>query len=338
MYSNKEKIESIYNIPNYLKEDTLLPIYFLYGEDDFTITQTIKNISKVIDPLITVDFDRESVNIGKESTIAQVIDLASSFPFGEGKKFIIAKGFENCGDKKGFAPYVQNPADFTILVIAQNTKKVNIKNEPYKSLYKSGYLFEASELKGVALQQWLIKQAKEDGLELSNESAQILIEMVGQNKALLEMQLRKFKDYLNEDQKLTPDVIESLASKTKEYTIFNLQDALGKGDKAKSLEIGYNLLDGSFDLIFIIAMLTKFCTTLTQIIELRNKKLPDKEAARETNTSFYYYINCKKASYLLNEKRLMKASKALLEADIRLKTTSVDDKNNFTILLSDILN
>ncbi|MEN8193068.1 MAG: DNA polymerase III subunit delta [Bacteroidota bacterium] len=338
MYSNKEKIESIYNVPNYLKEDTLLPIYFLYGEDDFTITQTIKNISKVIDPLITVDFDRESVNIGKESTIAQVIDLASSFPFGEGKKFIIAKGFENCGDKKGFAPYVQNPADFTILVIAQNTKKVNIKNEPYKSLYKSGYLFEASELKGVALQQWLIKQAKEDGLELSNESAQILIEMVGQNKALLEMQLRKFKDYLNEDQKLTPDVIESLASKTKEYTIFNLQDALGKGDKAKSLEIGYNLLDGSFDLIFIIAMLTKFCTTLTQIIELRNKKLPDKEAARETNTSFYYYINCKKASYLLNEKRLMKASKALLEADIRLKTTSVDDKNNFTILLSDILN
>ena len=132
MYKSKDNIESIYNIPHYLKEDKLLPIYFLYGEDGYTINKTIKDISKKVDPLVSVDFDRETVTLGKESSISQVIDLASAFPFGEGKKFIIAKGLENCGDKKYFAAYVQNPPDFTILIVSQNSKKVNLRSNEKK--------------------------------------------------------------------------------------------------------------------------------------------------------------------------------------------------------------
>lgn len=338
MSKPKDKIDSIYNIPNYLIEDQILPIYFLFGEDEYTISQIIKEISKKVEPLVTVDFDHEVTTLEKESTAAQIIDLASSFPFGDGKKFIVAKNFENCNDKKNLIPYIKDPPDFTILILTQSSKKVNINNEPYKSLNNMNFLFESSELKGQALQQWLIKEAKKEDMELDFESAKILVEMVGENKALLEMQLTKFRNYLGHDSKITPEIIESLTSVTKEFTIFNLQDALGKGDKGRSIEIGYNLLEGSYDLVFLISMLTKFITTVTQILEIKSKKMSDQEGAKETGTSFYYYFNCKKASFLLNEKRLMKASKALLNADINLKTTSADKKDIFTILISDILN
>lgn len=338
MSKKKVNVETIYNISNYLKDNNFLPIYFLYGEDDYTISKTVKYISQKVEPLVTVDFDRETISMTKKGSVSQVVDLASAFPFGDGKKFIVVKGFENCEDKKNFASYVQNPTDFTILIITQSSKSVNTRNEPYKSLFNKGYLFEASELKGQYLQQWLIKQAKEEGMELSSESAKILTEMVGQNKALLEMQLRKFRDYLKDSREITPEIIESLTSVTKEYNIFNLQDALGKGEKGKSLEIGYNLLDGSFDMVFIISMLTKFVSTLMKIIELRAKRISDNEAASEAGLSYYYYINCKKAAFLLNEKRLMKAAEALLNADIKVKTTSADEKIIFTILISEILN
>ncbi len=337
MSKSKVNVETVYNISNYLKDDNFLPIYFLYGEDDYTINKTVKDITQKVAPFVTVDFDRETISIPKKGSVSQVVDLASAFPFGDGKKLIVVKEFENCEDKKIFASYVQNPTDFTVLVIIQNSKSVNTRNEPYKSLYNKGYLFEASELKGQYLQQWLIRHAKEEGMEISSESAKVLTEMVGQNKALLEMQLRKFRDYLKDSNIITPEVIESLTSVTKEYTIFDLQNALGKGDKGKSLEIGYNLLDGSFDMIFIIAMLTKFVATLMKILELRGKKISDKEAANEAELSFYYYINCKKATFLLNEKRLLKATEALLNADIKVKTTRTDEKIIFTILVSEIL-
>ncbi|VAX24741.1 hypothetical protein MNBD_IGNAVI01-2327 [hydrothermal vent metagenome] len=338
MSKNKVNVETVYNISNYLKDDNFLPIYFLYGEDDYTISKTVKFISKKVDPLVTVDFDRETLSMNNKSSVSQIVDLASSFPFGDGKKIIIIKGFENCNDKPSFASYVQNPTDFTILIITQSSKSVNTRNEPYKSLFNKGYLFEASELKGQYLQQWLVKKAKQEEMELSSESAKILTEMVGQNKALLEMQLRKFRDYLKDSREITPEIIESLTSVTKEYNIFNLQDALGKGEKGRSLEIGYNLLDGSFDMMFIISMLTKFVSTLMKIIELRGKRISDKEAASEANLSPYYYSNCKRATFLLNEKRLMKAAEALLNADIKLKTTSADQKIIFTILIAEILN
>jgi DNA polymerase III delta subunit len=75
-----------------------------------------------------------------------------------------------------------------------------------------------------------------------------------------------------------------------------------------------------------------------RIIELRTKRISDKDAASEAELSYYYYINCKRATFLLNEKRLMKAVEALLNADIKVKTTSTDEKIILTILVSEILN
>jgi len=44
-----------------------------------------------------------------------------------------------------------------------------------------------------------------------------------------------------------------------------------------------------------------------------------------------------KTTFLLNEKRLENAAKVLLEADIRLKTSNIDDKTNLLILIAQIL-
>jgi len=333
----KSNIESIYNLSQYLKVDNFLPIYFLFGEDTYTISNAVKEIIKQVEPLVTTDFDKETVNLSKDNNVSQFTDHAYAFPFGDGKKLIIVKGFENISDKKQFADYVNDPAEFTILIVIQHGKKVNLKIEPYSALSKKKYLFEAKELRGAELQQWLIRKAKKEGLQIDADTAWLLIEMVGEHKALLEMQLQKFYNFLDEKKEITPDVIESLATVTKEYTIFNLQDALGEGNKAKSLEVGYNLLENGNDMVFIISMLTRYVTTLAQIIELRHKKIADNSAATEAGVSFYYYRKCKNARYLLNEDLLLNAGKALLNADIAIKTSSADKKTVLTILLSEIL-
>ena len=68
-------------------------------------------------------------------------------------------------------------------------------HEPYKSLYANNYIFEAKELKGRELSEWLHKKAKLEKLDITTEAGQVLIEMVGENKAILEMQLKKLSSY-----------------------------------------------------------------------------------------------------------------------------------------------
>jgi DNA polymerase-3 subunit delta len=328
----KKKVikESIYNINEYLKDDSLLPIYFLYGEDSFTINNVLKHIEKKITPLASSDFDIEILTFTKENTVSQLMDLAYAFPFGEGKKIIIAKGFEKLRDIKSFSTYVNDPADFTHIVIAYYSSKAPLTAEPFKSLHQKKYMFEARELSGRELSEWMYKKAKKENLNLTQQAGDLLLEMVGNNKGILEMQLRKIATYTEAGEKITPNIIENLAEKTKEYSIFDLQNAIGRGNKKKALDYAYNLLNTQNNLVFIIAMLTKFIANHAKMLELKT----DEEKRRELGNAFYYYKN---NNFLLNKNRLFIAANALLEADIRQKTTNIDDKTNITILISEML-
>jgi len=336
MGKSKPKIPSIYSIKKFLMKDNLLPIYFFCGEDVFTIDNAVKAVRKSVEPLITSDFDKETISVDKSNEIMQIMDLASAFPFGSEKKLIVVKNFENISNKKGFADYVNNPAEFTVLVVTQSGKTDTTK-EPYASLYKHGYIFEANHLKGSELAEWIVKQAKSHKLNLNPELARALMEIVGEDKSLLEMQLNKLVDFVEKDAEITIDTLKKIASTTKQHSIFDLQDALGKGDKARSLNIAYNLLDGGQDIIFILTMLTRFISTIAQSIELVKSGVNDNTASRQIGVSYYYYINCRKARMFMSDDRLLAATRALLKADYSVKTSATDPKSIVTILISELL-
>ena len=326
------KIESIYNLPKYIKDDSLLPIYFLFGEDSFTINNAIKAIEKKIAPLVASDFDRESITITKDGSVSQIVDLSYSFPFGDGKKLIVAKGFNELKEIKTFSSYVKDPAEFTVLVISQYSKKAPLNQEPYKSLFANKNIFEARELEGAELTDWMFKKAKAEKLNLTKEAGELLIEMVGENKGILEMQLSKIATYSKHEEEITLEIIQKLAEVTKEYSVFDLQKAMEKGDKGKAISYAYNLLSSQNDLVFIIAMLTRFVTTHSRVLELQT--LPESEGQKEFGKRYYFL---KKSNYMSNEKRLKNAARALLDADIRLKTSGIDDKSNIAILITEML-
>ena len=75
------------------------PVYFLAGEDSFSITEAAEALEKAIAPLLTSEFDKQ-IYFGSSSTISEVIGFAQSFPFGDGKKFILVKEFEKMKEEK----------------------------------------------------------------------------------------------------------------------------------------------------------------------------------------------------------------------------------------------
>lgn len=338
MAKSNGQSESIYNLTKHLVKDNIYPIYFFFGEDSYTIEKAVKKVAAFVEPFIESDFDKETIELAKDSNVSQIVDLASSFPFGGNKRMLIVKSFESISDKKSFADYVNDPSDFSILIITQSGKKLDPSREPYSSLVEKGWLFEAHELKGANLQSWIVNRAKELKLSITPDNAYLMIDLIGENKALIEMNLQKIYDYLGDGKEITVDVIKEHTSVTKEYNIFNLLDAVGKGNKKESLAVAYNLIDSGFEMTQIIAMLTRFVTTIAQSIELGAKKLSIFQAAKEAGVSEYYYKNCANARFLKSHSRLRNASKALLDADITLKSTATDPKSIVSVLLSKMLN
>ncbi len=331
------KAPSIYLIDDHIAGGKLLPVYYLFGSDHFALDETVKVLEKAASKLISSDFDKEVITAEKKQKISEILDLAYAFPFGEGKKILIVKNFERVTDKKLLADYVKNPPETTILVLVHKNKISNLKSSPYKSLLERGFLFEAKELKGADLVKWLLKKAGANKIKLTAENAYALIDIVGEDKSLLEMQLEKFLNFLNEGEELNIETIKKLSAATKEYNIFNLQDALSAGEKSKALEIIYNLLEHGNEMTYIVAMLTKYITTIAHSIELNKKRVPPQNAAKSLGLSSYYYQKCSNARFFQNEKRLFKAGEALLNADIKIKTTSTDQKSIAVALISEMM-
>ncbi len=331
------KAPSIYLIDDYLSEGKILPVYYLFGSDSFALDETVKVLEKATSKFISSDFDKEIITAEKKQKISDILDLAYAFPFGEGKKILIVKNFERVTDKKQLSDYVKNPAETTILILVHKNKISNLKSIPYKQLLERGFLFEAKELKGADLVKWLIKKAHSNKIKLSSENAYALIDIVGEDKSLLEMQLEKFINFLNDGEELTLETIKKLSAATKEYNIFNLQDALSAGEKSKALEIIYNLLEHGHEMTYIVAMLTKYITTIAHSLELKKKGVPPQNAAKSLGLSSFYYTKCSNARFFLNKKRLFKAGEALLNADLKIKTTSTDQKSIATALIAEMM-
>ena len=283
----KSKAPSIQEIEKQLKQKKILPVYYLFGEDSYSIQTTFEAIEKTVSPFITSDFDKE-VLYGENQTFAGIVGLASTFPFGSEKKLIIVKQAEKLKDKKELVNYLKIPTDFTVLVFLHEGTISNTESEPYKTLANQGYLFEARELKGKSLIEWLISTAEKNGKIISYDNAQLLTDISGENRNTLEAQLEKIFIYIGDNKEITIDTIRGLSTSLKQYTIFDLQNAIGKKNKSAALKIVFNLLKNGMEPIQIIAMVNKYFTGLARLGELTASNTNEYQVARILGTHPFY--------------------------------------------------
>jgi DNA polymerase-3 subunit delta len=335
MAKTKINIPPVSQISSELNIRGILPVYFILGDDAYSIEVGSTYVEGAVQPFIESDFDKETF-YGEDKDITEILNFASAFPFGSGKKLIILKGFEKIKDKKQLTSYINSPPGFTILLIINNGSISNLDPEPYKSLVRNKFIFEGKVLSGESLVQWLIEKVKSKGKIISSENARLLIDIVGENRQMLEAQLDKIIVYVNDSKEISLDSVKFLSTSLREYNIFDLQNAIGKKDKAGSLKIAYNMLEKGFELTYIVHMLTRYFSGLSRINELVIKKIPEQAAARIVGTHPYYYKDYLGAKKLYSDKDLFRTAQSLLKADLLIKTTSSDNKTIITVLLSEI--
>jgi DNA polymerase-3 subunit delta len=337
---SKSKFPSVIDIKSELKSKLIKPIYFLFGEDYFGIIEATNFIKKTIEPFVLSDFNKENF-YGSDIELSDIISSSRTFPFGDGKKLILVKKADELkfsAKDVDFINYIKTPSDFTVLIFLYEGKIGRTDVEPFKSLLKQGYLYESTELRGESLTKWIINFSEEKGKKISNQNAELLVDIVGDNRVLIEAQLEKIFEYLTDQSEITFEAIINLATKLKTYTIFDLFNALDNQQKENSLKIAHNLLDSSdIGLIGIVAMLNKHFTALLKIDELEKSTLTKEEKARITGTHPFYYQGLVKAARLYGSNQILKAIEAIYKADVLIKSSAIDEKTILSILIAEIL-
>lgn len=220
-----------------LKSRQFKPVYLLMGEEPFYIDRICRFFENRVIEEADRDFN-QVVLYGKDTSAVEIVANAKEFPFGSQYKLVIVKEAKDLKDIDLLKSYVENPVETSILVICYKYGK--LKATQYKAYEKKGVVFESVGIKDWNLPDWVQKTASAFKFKLDAQTANILTEHIGNDLSRIFNEFEKLKVILPPGSSITPDVVEQYIGISKEYNIFELQEALGSHNVQKTYKIIHN--------------------------------------------------------------------------------------------------
>lgn len=218
------------------------PVYFFYGPESYLIKEEIQRILDQTLPSKDRKLNLHIFSIG-EHDVKEIVRTAMTVPMFARYRVIVINEVNSASDEEMdiLINYFKNPSPSTCMIL--NGKELGKwrlrKNEIQNFVSLKGY----ERLKGRALISWIIKMMREKGKTISEEIAQYIVEMVGDNLQEIENTLEKISISSGNKKRIDPSDVEAVISSFKRGTIFDLMDAIGRKDLDRAFKILQNALE-----------------------------------------------------------------------------------------------
>ncbi|MGZ3864564.1 MAG: DNA polymerase III subunit delta [Bacteroidia bacterium] len=238
-----------------LKRKLYKPVYFLHGEESYFIDEIANYIEQNVLDETEKGFN-QTVLYGRDTDLASVVSLAKGFPMMGERQVIIVKEAQTLrefakkeaeggesgkakkgGDKNPLAAYLENPQPATVLVFCYKYKKLDARSSLSKTLAKEAVLFESKKLYDNKVPDWIISYLKDKKYAIDPRAAALLAEYLGNDLSKIANELGKLFISIPQGSEITIDHIQDNIGLSKDFNVFELQDALGKKDILKANRI-----------------------------------------------------------------------------------------------------
>jgi len=219
-----------------LKKKNFKPVYWLEGEEDFFIDEIIDFASANILSESEASFNLTTF-YGKDTEWAMLFNTCRKYPMFSEKQVVIVKEAQDMRGIERLESYVEKPLASTILFIAYKGKKVDGRTKLAKLLKENSVLLTTKKLYDSQLPEWTANLVKEKGMTISNKALQLLIDHIGNDLNRLNNEIDKLALNLGKSNAITEDAIEKYVGISKEFNVYELQNAIAYRDFYKAIRI-----------------------------------------------------------------------------------------------------
>lgn len=263
-----------------LKKKIFKPIYYLMGEESYFIDQITNYIEKHTLPEEEKSFN-QTILYGKDIDMGTLLNTARRFPMMSNYNIVILKEAQNLKGIEGlsadqtdpFLLYAENPPPSTIMVVNLRGKSLDKRKKLYKTLDKTGIIFESKRIYENKVGVWITKQLKEQGYGIDVKASELMASHLGNDLSKVAQEIDKLTIVLPKGSTVTLKEIEENIGISKDFNIFELQTAIGKKDIYRSnliiTHLGQNPKTKS--IIPLIAFLYSFFTKLLMMHSATDK-------------------------------------------------------------------
>ena len=313
-----------------IKERKFKPVYVLHGEEPYFIDCIVDLLESTILPEEQKSFNQTLV-YGRDVDSSVVINAARRFPMMAQHQLVIVKEAQNIKDLDDISGYIEKAVESTVLVLAIKGKTLDKRKKLYKAAISKGLVFSSSKVKEYHLGSWITKITTGLGYKISPEAVALLVDHLGNDLSRIASELEKVTLNLVKGNTINVPDIEKNVGISREYTIFELQNAIGKKDTFKAFKISQyfasNPKASNFSMVFCTATFYGWFNRLWIYHHLSDKS--DKNVMSELHIPSIYAIkDYHETAKYFTLKKVKKAMMVIQEYDLKSKgvnSPGIDD-------------
>lgn len=218
------------------KKKAFKPVYWLEGEEDYYIDQVMNYAEHKILSEAEAGFNL-TVFYGKDANWADIVNACMRYPMFSERQVVLLKEAQQMKDIDKLESYIDNPLGSTIFVVSYKEKKVDGRSKLAKLLKEKGELLSTRKMYENQLPEWTNALIESKGYSISSKALMLLVEHIGNDLSRINNEIEKLAVNLDTRKKITEDDIEEYIGVSKEYNVFELQDAIAKKDLPKAIRI-----------------------------------------------------------------------------------------------------
>jgi DNA polymerase-3 subunit delta len=211
------------------KKKVFKPFYWLEGEEEYFIDKVMNYAENNILSESETGFNL-TVFYGKDAAWPDVINACRRYPMFSERQVVLLKEGQQMRDIEKLESYIENPLDSTILVVSYKEKKIDGRTKFAKLLKDRGVLLSTKKIYENQLPQWTEEIVHEHGYEISRKALMLLVDHIWNDLNRIENEIEKILVNLGKRKTINEDDIEEFIGISKEFNVFEFQNALANKD------------------------------------------------------------------------------------------------------------
>lgn len=218
------------------KKKVFKPIYWLEGEEPYFIDKIVNYAEHNILSESEASFN-QTIFYGRDANWTEVVNACRRYPMFADRQVVLLKEAQHMKDILKLESYIANPLSSTILVVAYKEGKLDGKTKMAKLLKTNAEVLQTKKLYENELPGWIAGMINEKGLQIKPTALELLKDNIGNDLNRLESEIEKVCINLGGGTMIDENAIEKYVGISKEYNVFELQNAIAKKDLGKCIRI-----------------------------------------------------------------------------------------------------
>ncbi len=240
-------MDEVVKIINDIKGGNIKPIYFFMGDEPYYIDKLTEYIEQNVLQEHERDFN-QTILYGRDVTMDDVVGSAKRYPMMADRQVVIVREAQDLSRTiDALESYAENPQPTTVLVFAYKYKTLDKRKKVTKLIDKHGLVFESKKLYENQVGTWISRVLQGKGYTIEPKANAMLVEFLGNDLSKISNELTKLQIILPKGHTITAKDIEVNIGFSKDFNVFELQNALGSKNQVKAYQIAQYFADNPKD-------------------------------------------------------------------------------------------